>query len=202
MTHPVAAFIVGLCLLFLPGCGSLTREVSKSPRTAIEQILLAQSVQRSLADLSLPLPPQETMAVEAIGLTQDQEYVRQLVIERLGDLGYAVQKVDDKTPASNLPHYRIRILLDGLGTEQGTSFFGMPPVQSIIIPIALPKITIYEKTAQRALIRLALSVYRYDTNRLIGKTPWYEATTYYDQYVVLLFLSFFRTDLTLPPQPL
>jgi hypothetical protein len=150
---------------------------------------------RTVADLTIPIPPNESIAVDSLGLTGDQDFVRLSVAGRLSELGYRVYKLENK------PTYLARIMLQGLGTEQGTSFLGMPPVQSVLIPFSLPEITIYKKVTREALSRLSLSVYRADSRRLISKTPWYEASTHYNQFVVLLFMSFLQTNLVLPQHP-
>jgi len=176
----------------ITGCGALSRESSKTPRTAIEQLLLSQAAARSIGQLTIPLPPESSLAIDSAGLTPDQEFVRHVMAEQLSRLGYRVRKPDEK------PTYLIRITLQGYGTEQGTSFLGMPPVQSVLIPFSLPEISIYKKVHQRGLIRLAVSVYRQETGDMISTSPWYEASTHYHQYVILLVFSWISTDLALP----
>lgn len=186
------ASVLLLASLFVTGCGALSRETSKTPRTAIEQLLLSQAAARSLGELTIPVPPESTLTVDSSGLTPDQEFVRQAIAEQLSRLGYRIRNQDGK------PTYLVRMTLQGFGTEQGTSFLGMPPVQSVLIPFSLPEITLYKKVHQRALIRLAVSVYRLDTGEMISTSPWYEASTHYHQYVVLLLFSWVSTDLALP----
>lgn len=88
MAYARVLIVCGLLLLVTTqGCGSLSRELSKTARTAIEQLLLTQAVERSLADLTIPLPPQETIAVDTLGLTPDQEFLRLALAGRLSELG-------------------------------------------------------------------------------------------------------------------
>ncbi len=42
------------------------------------------------------------------------------------------------------PAYLARVSIESLGTMQGLVFFGMPPIQSLIIPFALPEIVLYK----------------------------------------------------------
>jgi hypothetical protein len=89
-------------------------------------------------------------------------------------------------------------VLQALGTEQGATFFGMPPVQSVVIPFSLPEISLYKKVQQRAHVRLALHLYPLDGHRLLSFTPWLSAITHYDQYTILLLFGFTSTDLRIP----
>lgn len=93
----------GGILLLLAGC-SVTREVSKSPRTAVEQLLLSQAVERSLKDLTLPIPDGAAVVVEAATLTADHRFVEQVVADRLGKLGLRVTKPEEAV-------YRVRVIV-------------------------------------------------------------------------------------------
>jgi len=59
--------VIGLGLsMVLSGC-ALSYETTKSPRAPSEQLLLTQSLKRSLIDAVLPLRPGQTIAVETVG---------------------------------------------------------------------------------------------------------------------------------------
>ena len=60
------------------GC-VLSYETTKSPPAPSEQLLLTQSLKRSLIDAVLPLRPGQTIAVETVGLTTDQVFVSSLI---------------------------------------------------------------------------------------------------------------------------
>jgi hypothetical protein len=90
-------------------------------------------------------------------------------------------------------------MVQALGTEQGVTFFGMPPVQSVIIPFALPELTLFKLQNQRAYTRLSLDIFETATGRLVRSTPWYVGSSYYNQYTILFFIYFRTTDLVLPP---
>ncbi|MDP3090575.1 MAG: hypothetical protein Q8N04_07860 [Nitrospira sp.] len=194
---------------------ALTQEVSRTPRSAIEQLLLTQAVERSLADLTVPLPEGTTVMVEVSGLQTDRAhmhvseedasfavidspswdlaYVRDAASARLGELGYSIKKTEDDAP------YLVRVKVESMGTNQGKTFFGLPPIQSVIIPFALPQITIYQEQDQLAHVRVHLDVYENHSGRFVRATPKYTGSAYYNQYVVFFFFSFRSTDLIDPP---
>lgn len=154
-----------LTVLLLSGC-ALTQELSRTPRTAVEQLLLTQAVERSLQELALPLPAHESVVVEATGLQTDRahmhkiedeigvidgpswdlSFVRDTVAARLGELGYHIRKRDEEAG------YLVRIIVQALGTTQGKTFFGMPPIQSVLLPFALPELTFYKEQDQTAYV--------------------------------------------------
>jgi hypothetical protein len=75
----------------------------------------------------------------------------------------------------------------------------MPPVQSVLIPFALPQITLYEEQRQQGYARFTIDVYDARTGELIRSTPWYEGSAYYNQYTVIFFISFKGSDLVATP---
>lgn len=198
----------------LSGC-ALTQEVSKTPRSAIEQLLLSQAVERALEGLEVPLPEGESVRVEVSGLQTDRAhlhldeqegtfgvidspswdlaFVRDLVAGRLGELGYQVRKREEEAT------YLARVLVQAMGTNQGKTFFGIPPIQSLIIPFALPQLTLYQEQDQLAHVRLHLDLFEAATGRFVRSTPWMAGNTYYNQYTVFFFFTFRRTDLVAAP---
>lgn len=206
---------LGLMLLWvLSGC-SLPQEISKTPRSAIEQLLLSQSVEEALDGMSIPLPEGASIRVEVSGLQTDRAhlhideaderfgvidspswdlaFVRDVVAGRLGELGYRMRKPGAET------EYLVRILVHALGTNQGKTFFGLPAIQSVIIPFSLPQLTLYQELDQLAHVRFHLDVYEVATGRFIRSTPWMAGNTYHNQYTIFFFFNFRSTDLIHPP---
>jgi hypothetical protein len=205
---------VATAISLLAGC-ALTQEVSKTPRSAVEQLLLTQAVERALADVTVPLPDGATVAIEVSGLQTDRAhlhvseedalfgvidapswdlaYVRDAAAARLGELGYRVRRLPGEAS------YLVRVKVESMGTNQGKTFFGLPPIQSLIIPFALPQITLYQEQDQLAHVRLHLDLYESRTGRFVRSTPKSIGETYYNQYVVFFFFTFRATDLIDPP---
>lgn len=189
--------------------------MSRTPRSAIEQLLLSQAVERALESLSVPLPDGESVRVEVSGLQTDRAHlhideqderfgvidspswdlalVRDLVAGRLGEMGYLVRARSEGAT------YLVRVLVHAMGTNQGKTFFGIPPIQSLIIPFALPALTLYQELDQLAHVRLHLEMFESATGRFVRSTPWVKGNAYYNQYTVFFFFSFRTTDLIAPP---
>jgi hypothetical protein len=200
----------------LVGC-AISREPTRTPRTAIEELLLSSAVQRSMNALSLPLSPVESVAVEVAAFPTDRlvlqdrfladpnafpvvptpatglVLVHGLAEERLGVLGFPLQQ------SRHQARYFLRLLVLALGTEQGQTFFGIPAIQSGFLPIALPELPLYKAQRQKAYMRYRIDIYESATGRFIRSTPWYEGSAYFNQYIVLFFISFRETDLPQAP---
>lgn len=196
----------------ITGC-SIEQELSRTPRTAVEQILLTQAVERSLVNLTVQLPEGVNVEVDATGLESDRSrlrmtnsdlgtmnspsrdilYIRDTVAAELGRRGYRVRAADTESP------YLIRVMAESFGTMQGISFFGMPAVQSVLIPFSLPELILYRHVKQSAYARLHLDVYDYRTGEFLGSTAKLVGRSYYDQYTILFFITWMVTDITAPP---
>jgi hypothetical protein len=205
---------------------TIPREVTRTARSAIEQLLLAEAVNRSVLDVALPLPIDEPLYMEVSGLqlgymtplvplpsvsssgeantitsstsgyfspAGDLAFVKDAVAAHLGVLGYRVAKREEEAS------YLVRVVVQSFGTSQSISFFGMPPVQSVIIPFSLPQLTIYQNLAQDGFVRYGVQVIERASGRLFYSTPWHSHRTYHDQYTFLFFFTFRVTDLEEAP---
>ncbi len=201
-----------LFMMLVGGC-SLEQELSRTPRTAVEQVLLTQAVTHALTNLTLRLPAGVNIELDATGLESDRSrlrmtnsdlgtlnspnrdilYIRDTVAAELGRRGYLVRARDMETP------YLVRVMAESFGTMQGVTFFGMPPVQSVLIPFALPELTLYKQQNQSGYARLHLDIYDNRTGEFLGSSATLVGRTFYNQYTLLFFLTWNRTDIDAPP---
>lgn len=220
----VAILLSAWITTLLAGCFS-PHEITKTPRSAIEQLLLSQALNRSLLEISVPLSTAEPLYIEVTGLqlgymapllpmstnsgalsssamstssayfapANDLVFIRDAVAGHLGVLGYRVLKEEQDAT------YVVRVVVQSFGTNQSSSFFGLPPIQSVIIPFSLPQLTVYQNLAQNGYVRYGVEVIERSTGRLYYSTPWYSQRTYHDQYTLLFFVTFRSTDLDQAP---
>jgi hypothetical protein len=207
---------------FLLASCTIPREVTKTARSAIEQLLLAEALNRSLLDVTLPISADEPLYMEVTGLqlgylsplvsmpsvsssgetstiatstsayfspAGDLAFVREAMASHLGVLGYRMAKREEDAS------YLIRVVVQSFGTSQSTSFFGMPPIQSVLIPFSLPQLTVYQNLAQDGYVRYGLDVIERASGKLFYSTAWHSHRTYHDQYTILFFFTFRVTDL-------
>ncbi len=206
-----SSFILSAVTAMLMGC-ALEQEISRTPRTAVEQVLLTQAIEQALKNLSIRLPEGANIDVEATGLDSAQSrsrmtnnetgvidrpsrdilYIRDAVAAELGHQGYRVS-------AHDIAPYTVRVMAESFGTMQGMTFVGMPPVQSVLIPFSLPEITIYKNQSQSGYVRIHLDMFDNRTGEFLGTTAKLVGRAFYNQYTVLMFATWHRTDVTAPP---
>jgi len=209
---PIQVIVLIGFLSLLPGC-SLEQELSRTPRTAVEQVLLTQAVNQALTNLTVQLPAGVNVELDATGLESDRSrlrmtnsdlgslnspnrdilYIIDTVAAELGRRGYLVRARDTESP------YLVRVMAESFGTMQGITFFGMPPVQSVLIPFALPELTLYKQQNQSGYARLHLDIYDNRTGEFLGSSATLVGRTFYNQYTMLFFLTWNRTDIDAPP---
>ncbi len=163
--------------------------------TAIEQFLMTQAVEHSLNNQdtsALPLPEGSTVTLETTGLTINQRFLKGAIGRWLGEQGLRIQFDGQKAT------YRIQVLIQSLGTEQSQSFFGIPPVQSVLIPFALPEISLYKAHYQTGFTRFRLDIFETTTGQFVRSTPWLQASTFFNEYTLLFFIDFYRTNMVGP----
>ncbi len=188
-------FAIGVLFIAVTGCATMKELPTPDQATAIEQLLITQAVEQSLNGkdaLSLPLPKHATVHLETAGLTIEQRFLIGAVRRWLGEQGLRIP------PDSQKATYHIQILVQSLGTEQSRSFFGMPPVQSVLIPFALPEISIYKAQYQTGFTRFRLDIYETTTGQFVRSSPWLQSSTFYNEYTLLFFIDFHRTNLIGP----
>jgi hypothetical protein len=184
-----------LTLTILSACAPIKELPNPDQATAIEQFLITQAVDLSLNNENatpVPLQQGETVTLDTTDLTIEKRFFIGALGQWLGEQGLLLM------PEARHANYRIQVLVQALGTEQSQSFFGMPAVQSVLIPFALPEITLYKAQYQRGYTRFRLDIFENTTGKFIRSTPWFEATTYFNEYTVFFFFNFHETNLLGP----
>ncbi len=190
-----------LILGMLPGCGTMNTLPPPASPTAIQQFLMAQAVERSLPvekTIPLSLTYGDTVSLDVTGLSDEtgltitQQLLKGTIGGWLGERGLKIV-----SEAQNAK-YRVHILVQSLGIEQENSLFGIPPIQSTLIPIALPQMSVYAKQNLSGYTRFRLDIYQAATGQFVRSTPWFQGSTYFNEYTVLFFIDFQRTDLIGP----
>lgn len=188
-------YVIGLALslvMVVSGC-SIVQERTNSPMTPVEQLLLTQAVERGMSDVTLPLPLGTAVTLTSYGFTPDKEFARRLVEGWFLSHGYRIVPFD-------VAPVTVRMIIHALGTERGESFFGIPPItSSLFFPAALPELAIYRMAGQKGLARYQLEIADSKTGGLIHRSPMIEGSVFMNQYTVLLWFTFQRTDLVGAP---
>ncbi len=197
MKKTIRMLFLSMLLIGLLSACSTTQKITSSARTATEQLLISEAITRSLPkqiDLPLPIPKGAIVKLDVTGLTPDKDMAKGVVAGWLGFLGYTVQDGPENAA------YRVNLVIDSLGSEVGNTFFGIPPIQGSLLPIALPELAIFKADIQSGYARFHLDVFDMPSGRFIASSSPFIADTFYTTYTVLFLISFNKTDLISPPQ--
>jgi len=183
-------FILTVMGALMAGC-SATRESTKTTRNTVEQLLISQSMERGL-DIAAKLPPPNgAVVVESAGLTDDNKFAREIVVEWLRQQGWHITSKEGA--------YLIHLRIYTLGTDQALSFVGIPATQGTLIPISIPELALYKAQRQHGYARFGFTLVETPSGQLIASTPVMEGDVYFNQYTVFFAFSFHTTDLAPPP---
>ncbi|MDH5297192.1 MAG: hypothetical protein OEW26_08695, partial [Nitrospirota bacterium] len=94
--------------------------------------------------------------------------------------------------------YRVLILVQALGIEQTESLFGMPEISGGLLPFALPELAVFKKQNLSGYTRFRLDIFETATGKFVRSTPWFQGSTYFNEYTVLFFFDFEFTNLIAP----
>ncbi len=156
-----------LCLGVL-GCG--TTRSSDTSRTATEQLLISDAVDRAVSRFDF-----RALAGRTVYL--DDQYVKNTV-----DSSYLVSSVRQQMLASGCivmdkeeeAEYVVEIRAGAVGTDRNDLLFGVPatqlPASGLVpgVPSSIPEIPLVKRTAQRGVSKLAIFAY----NRNTGRPVW------------------------------
>jgi hypothetical protein len=178
------------------GC-NMTPGLVSSPRTPIEQLLLTQSLLRTLDQVALPLAPGASVEIETAWPPTHADFA--------GDLTFAASVLASwftqrgAAVGGDHPTHRVRVLLHAFGLDKQDVFFGIPPIQSLLLPIALPELTLYRNVRNRGYTRLSIEIADAANGRLVAAPALAEAAVIHQRYTLLFLLSWQNSDLLPPP---
>ena len=109
----------------------------------------------------------------------------------LGRHGYRIPNQDT--------NYLVRVMVESLGTMQGLTLIGLPPIQSTGIPFSLPELALYKFQKQSGYARLHVDTFDNRTGEFVGSSATIIGRTYYNQYTVLFYFTWAATDVLAPP---
>jgi hypothetical protein len=159
---------VALCALGVAGCG--TTRTSNTIRTATEQLLISDAIDRSVQQIDFrvlkgqPVFLEERLLAEVV----DKSYLISSHRQHLLASGCVLkEKREDAL-------YVLEPRVGAMGTDDHQLLFGVPAVQvpqvplGMSLPASLPEIPFAKRKDQRGVAKLAVFAYRRDT----GEPVW------------------------------
>ena len=175
---------IAAVLLILAG-GCVSRVVTNTPRSALEQLVLTAAVDRALEKLELPELHGKTLYLDFSNLKgYDAEYVRVASRARFARLASRLVEKPDEAD------YVVELASGALGTEYKTTLVGMPALPVPQTDLSAPEVPLFRSTEQTGMFKLLIFVHT--KGRFIAANQYY-ARADRDETFVLLW-RFHRQD--------
>jgi hypothetical protein len=166
----LAAAVGAAC--FLTGCGSTL--TSNTPRTATEQLLISDAIDRTVEAIDFsPLRGETVFFDDAkLGEVTDKAYLLSSLRQHLLASGCVLK------PTREEATYVVEARAGAIGTDSYDVLFGVPALQmpqvAVVpaLPAAIPEIPLAKRREQRGVAKVAVFAYRRDT----GEPVWQSGT--------------------------
>jgi hypothetical protein len=155
-------------LAALSGCGSTL--TSNTPRTATEQLLVSDAIDRTVESIDFsPLKGESVFFDDAkLGEVVDKPYVLSSLRQHLLASGCELKAVREEAT------YVVEPRAGAVGTDNSELLFGVPALQvpqvavATPLPTAIPEIPFAKRREQRGVAKISVFAYRRDT----GEPVW------------------------------
>ena len=155
--------ILSLTLVTMLATGCTTTRTSDTSRTGMEQLLISNAVDQTLDKTALPPVEDRKVFIEEKYLdgAVDKGYILAKMRQKLLNNG---AKLVDKKEDSEIT---IELCSGGVGTDNVSSFIGMPGLSVPGMPIELPEVRVYEKSSQFGTAKIGMVAYATGSGQLI-----------------------------------
>lgn len=158
-----------LVLLSIIGCG--TTRSSYSSRTATEQLLVSDAIDRAVSDINFHALAGQAVFLDttALGPVLDKEYLSSSLRQHLLASGCVLRESKDKAD------FIVEARAGVVGTDNHSLLFGIPAMQvpqilplQGMVPSAIPEVPFAKRQEQRAMAKIAVFAYHRET----GMSVW------------------------------
>lgn len=150
--------------------------------TASQQLLTTEAIDRALAQLDWPDFHGRAVFVD-IGATaapDERHYLESAVTAAVAARGAKI------TPDLKAADFAVIVLGKALGVDQRDTFFGIPAIQSALLPVGLPEIAFYKASEQKGVAKVE-TVVADRKRREVRRSPVVESQTWVRDKRVLVF---------------
>lgn len=163
-----------MSVLFVAGCG--TTRWSDTARTATEQLLISDAIDRAVSDFDLRALAGKEIYLDTsrIKSTVDSDYLTSSLRQHALASGCILKAKLEEA------EYVVEVRSGAVGTDRNDALLGVPatnvPATTLTggMAAAVPEVSLWKKTDQRAVAKIALFAYNRETGRPVwqsGLTP-------------------------------
>jgi hypothetical protein len=171
--------------VLLAGCSAA--RVTLTDRSGLEQQLLIRSLERASADLDVRPYAGRRVTLQMFGLTKDASFAREYLSARLEERGVHVV-------TGHPADAHLKVFATVLAVDHAETLFGVPSLPVPVLAVPIPEIPLFKWVRNRGHVEI--QVYAFDpiTDRLVRRWPDANGRAKYDEFTVLLVISFSVTD--------
>lgn len=161
-------------------------------RSSLEQRLLVRSLERAVSQLDTKEFTGRRVVLDLFALTDDRGFAKEFVTAWLEEEGVEVVLEQEK---ANL---RLKVFAYVLGVDQSQTLFGIPAFPIPVLGVPFPEIALYKSVRNRGHVEVTIYAFDSRTGRFVDKVPVSVGRARYDEYTILIVVSFSSTDLDEP----
>ena len=181
--------------LMIVAAGCIDPRTTNTGRSAIEQGLLSEAVERSVNNMcfSAYKGKKAVMDYSKLAPQVDKDYVCGVFETHLATSGIqVVEKAEDA-------QLKIRLLCGVLATDNTDLNIGTPaipiPVPDTGLSIAIPPISIFKRVSRTGTCRLTAVIYDNKTGELLNAYRGVQSRTFYNNWVALMLIPYVTRDI-------
>lgn len=151
------------------GCG--TTKWTDTTRTATEQLLLSDSMDRAVSRIDFRSIAGKKVFLDAtpIASTTDNAYLASLIRQHMLASGAILKEKREEAD------YVVELRAGAVGTDRHDLLFGVPAITLPVtplpgIPSQIPEIPLIKRTDQRAVSKISVFVYNRNTGRIVWQS--------------------------------
>ena len=181
--------------LLIAAVGCVDPRTTNTGRSAIEQGLLAEAVERSVNNMSFSGFKGKKAVMDYSKLTPqvDKDYVCGVFETHLATSGIqVVEKADDA-------QLKIRLMCGVLATDNTELNIGTPaipiPVPDASLNVVIPPLSIFKRLSRTGTCRLTAVVYDNKTGELLSAYRGVQSRTFYNNWVCMMIVPYVTRDI-------
>ena len=181
--------------LLIAAVGCIDPRTTNTGRSAIEQGLLAEAVERSVNNMSFSgfKGKKAVMDYSKLAPQVDKDYVCGVFETHLATSGIqVVEKAEDA-------QLKIRLLCGVLATDNTELNTGTPaipiPVPDANLSVVIPPLSIFKRLSRTGTCRLTAVIYDNKTGELLSAYRGVQSRTFYNNWVCLMIVPYVTRDI-------
>jgi hypothetical protein len=183
-----------VALTTLGGCAGSSQLLPTQP-SAVTQQLVVRSFERALMKLDVSRFAGRKVSVELASQSYGaQSFAKEFVTTWLEARGVRV--------TSESPDLTLKVIASVVGTDRGETFFGIPQLQSTLVGVPTPEISLFKWVRNRGLTEMSVFVFDARTSTFLETVGPGIGRSKQDDVTILIIINFTLTDIEdRPPAP-